>query len=76
MRDLQLGARARPLCAFLAVCVLIWEWTKSRVVFTQFQHVSSNNVDQFKDTSHEVIVWPSEYASGKMIYPYAEAKKQ
>ena len=52
------------------------EWTKSRVVFTQFQHVSSNNVDQFKDTSHEVIVWPSEYASGKMIYPYAEAKKQ
>ena len=23
MRDLQLGARARPLCAFLAVCVLI-----------------------------------------------------
>jgi branched-chain amino acid transport system substrate-binding protein len=52
------------------------EWTKSRVVFTQFQHVGSNNVDQFKDTSHEVIVWPSEYASGKMIYPYAEAKKQ
>ncbi|HEY7242883.1 MAG TPA: amino acid ABC transporter substrate-binding protein [Xanthobacteraceae bacterium] len=51
------------------------EWTKSRVVFTQFQHVSSNNVDQFKDTAHEVIVWPSEYASGKMIYPYAEAKK-
>jgi len=51
------------------------EWTKSRVVFTQFQHVSSSNVDQFKDTSHEVIVWPSEYASGKMIYPYAEAKK-
>ncbi len=51
------------------------EWTKSRVVFTQFQHVGGSNVDQFKDTSHEVIVWPSEYASGKMIYPYAEAKK-
>ena len=51
------------------------EWAKSRVVFTQFQHVTGNTLDQFKDTTHEVIVWPKEYASGKMIYPYAEAKK-
>jgi branched-chain amino acid transport system substrate-binding protein len=51
------------------------EWTKSRVVFTQFQHVSANSLDQFKDTSHEVIVWPDQYKSANMIYPYAEAKK-
>jgi branched-chain amino acid transport system substrate-binding protein len=51
------------------------EWTKSRVVFTQFQHVTGHGLDQFKDTSHEVIVWPSEYKAGEMIYPYAEAKK-
>jgi branched-chain amino acid transport system substrate-binding protein len=51
------------------------EWTKSRVVFTQFQHVTANSLDQFKDTSHEVIVWPDQYKSANMIYPYAEAKK-
>ena len=51
------------------------EWTKSRVVFTQFQHVTANSIDQFKDTSHEVIVWPDQYKSTNMIYPYAEAKK-
>ncbi len=51
------------------------EWTKSRVVFTQFQHVTGNSMDQFKDTSHEVIVWPDQYKSDTMIYPYAEAKK-
>jgi branched-chain amino acid transport system substrate-binding protein len=51
------------------------EWTKSRVVFTQFQHVTANSIDQFKDTSHEVIVWPDQYKSGNLIYPYAEAKK-
>lgn len=51
------------------------EWTKSRVVFTQFQHVTGNTLDQFKDTTHEVIVWPKEYKSGDMIYPYAEARK-
>jgi len=51
------------------------EWAKSRVFFTQFQHVTGNSIDQFRDTSHEVIVWPDEYKSGAMIYPYAEAKK-
>ena len=51
------------------------EWTKSRVVFTQFQHVKDNSVDQFKDTTHEVIVWPDQYKAGTMIYPYADAKK-
>jgi branched-chain amino acid transport system substrate-binding protein len=52
------------------------EWTKSRVVFTQFQNVTDNSVDQFKDTTHEVIVWPEQYKSGNMIYPYAAARKQ
>jgi branched-chain amino acid transport system substrate-binding protein len=51
------------------------EWAKSRVFFTQFQHVTGNSMDQFKDTTHEVIVWPKDYKTGDMIYPYAEAKK-
>jgi branched-chain amino acid transport system substrate-binding protein len=51
------------------------EWVKSRVFFTQFQHVTGNSIDQFKDMPHEVVVWPKEYKSGDMIYPYADAKK-
>jgi len=51
------------------------EWAKSRVFFTQFQHVTGNSLDQFKDTTHEVVVWPDEYKTGDMIYPYADAKK-
>ena len=50
------------------------EWAKSRVVFTQFQNVTGNTLDQFKDTTHEVVIWPTEYKSGDMIYPYAKAK--
>jgi branched-chain amino acid transport system substrate-binding protein len=52
------------------------EWAKSRVFFTQFQHVTANSMDQFRDTTHEVIVWPNEYKTGNVIYPYADAKKQ
>src|SRR5580692_10627772 len=51
------------------------EWAKSRVVFTQFQHVTGNTLDQFKDTTREVVIWPPEYKSGELVYPYAEAKK-
>ena len=50
------------------------EWEKSRVVFTQFQNVTGNALDQFKDTTHEVVIWPNEYKSGDMIYPYSKAK--
>jgi branched-chain amino acid transport system substrate-binding protein len=51
------------------------EWAKSRVFFTQFQHVAPNDLGQFKDSSHEIVVWPKEYKTGDMIYPYADAKK-
>ncbi|HEX4411822.1 MAG TPA: amino acid ABC transporter substrate-binding protein [Xanthobacteraceae bacterium] len=51
------------------------EWSEARTFFTQFQHVTSNAMDQFKDSTHEVIVWPDKYKTGSMVYPYAEAKK-
>jgi branched-chain amino acid transport system substrate-binding protein len=52
------------------------EWTKSRIVFTQFQNITGNDLGQFKDMSKEVILWPAEYKTGTMIYPYGEAKKK
>jgi branched-chain amino acid transport system substrate-binding protein len=52
------------------------EWAKSRMVFSQFQNVTGNDLDQFRDTSKQVIIWPAEYKSGTMIYPYADAKKK
>jgi branched-chain amino acid transport system substrate-binding protein len=51
------------------------EWAKARVFFTQFQHVTGNSLDNFRDTTHEVVVWPNEYKTGDMIYPYGDAKK-
>ena len=51
------------------------EWAESRMLFTQFRDVAANNVEQFKDLSHQVIVWPEKYSTGKMVYPYADAKR-
>jgi branched-chain amino acid transport system substrate-binding protein len=52
------------------------EWAKPRTVFTQFQNVIGNDVDQFRDTSKQVILWPAEYKTGNIVYPYADAKKK
>jgi branched-chain amino acid transport system substrate-binding protein len=52
------------------------EWTKSRQFFTQFQGVSGNDLGQFRDTTHQVIVWPAEFKTGSIIYPYQDAKRK
>jgi branched-chain amino acid transport system substrate-binding protein len=52
------------------------EWAKSRQLFTQFQSVTPNDLEQFRAGSKQVILWPSEYKTGNMIYPYSEARKQ
>ena len=51
------------------------EWAKARVLVSQFQHVEDHNVAEFKDFSRQVVVYPPEYKSGDLIYPYTDARK-
>jgi branched-chain amino acid transport system substrate-binding protein len=50
------------------------EWAESRVLEVQFQHVKGNDLAQFKDLSTQVVIMPSKYKSGDVIYPYEMAK--
>jgi branched-chain amino acid transport system substrate-binding protein len=50
------------------------EWAESRVLEVQFQHIKGNDLAQFKDLSTQVVVMPSKYKSGDVIYPYEMAK--
>jgi branched-chain amino acid transport system substrate-binding protein len=50
------------------------EWAESRVLQVQFQNVKGNDVAQFKDISTQVVVSPPQYESGKVIYPYENAR--
>jgi branched-chain amino acid transport system substrate-binding protein len=51
------------------------EWQKPRQLFTQFQSIKPNDVDQFRDGSHEPVLWPAAMASGKLVYPFSAARK-
>jgi branched-chain amino acid transport system substrate-binding protein len=52
------------------------DWTQPRTVFTQFQNVTPNDMEQFSKVDHQVILWPDKYKTGKIIYPYADAIKK
>ena len=52
------------------------EWTQARQVWTQFQNVQPSNLDQFRDGKVQPILWPNDYKTGNIIYPYGEARKK
>jgi branched-chain amino acid transport system substrate-binding protein len=50
------------------------EWAEPQVLAVQFQGISGNSVDQFRDPKTEVILWPTKYKTGNIIYPYDPKK--
>jgi branched-chain amino acid transport system substrate-binding protein len=51
------------------------EWTEGRTVYTQFQNVAPNDVEQFATDKVQPVLWPPQYKTGNMIYPYVAARK-
>jgi branched-chain amino acid transport system substrate-binding protein len=51
------------------------EWATSRVLQVQFQGIESGDLAQFHKPGKRVVVWPEEYKSGNVIYPYEKALK-
>jgi len=51
------------------------EWATSRVLQVQFQGIETTDIAQFHKPGKRVVVWPEQYKSGKLIYPYSSAMK-
>ncbi len=51
------------------------EWEKSRVLFVQYQGIDGSGVEQFKQPGKQVIVYPPQFVSGKLQYPYVAVTK-
>ena len=46
------------------------EWDQSRMLMVQFQGITGNDLEQFKDPKHTVILDPPALKSGNVIYPF------
>ncbi|HXQ52774.1 MAG TPA: amino acid ABC transporter substrate-binding protein [Stellaceae bacterium] len=51
------------------------EWAVPRMLQVQFQHIKSNDVEQFRDPKNTPILEPSSLEDGTVVYPYADALK-
>jgi branched-chain amino acid transport system substrate-binding protein len=49
------------------------EWEKSRILTIQFQGIESRDIGQFRTPGKQVILYPPEFKSGQLIYPFAAA---
>jgi len=51
------------------------ERAKPRMVQAQFRNIQDNNVDQFKNTGKQVVLWPESDKQGDFIFPFDKARK-
>lgn len=49
------------------------EWQQERNLYVQYQGVKGNDVEQFKKPGVEVILYPDQYKSGKLLTPFPAA---
>ena len=48
------------------------EWSRARVLQIQFQGIEGSGIQQFRNGSRQIIVSPPQFASGRLVFPYAE----
>ena len=69
------ATRSRPWSANIASARTA-SGAKRAGCLTQFQNIEPNNLDQFKSGDKQPILWPPEYKTGEMIYPYEKREKE
>jgi branched-chain amino acid transport system substrate-binding protein len=51
------------------------EWASGRTLMVQYQKIQGTGIEQFRGPGKKVVLWPDEFKSGTIIYPYASALK-
>ena len=50
------------------------EWAKTRALMVQYQNIETKEVDQFFGPGKRIVLYPEEWKSGDIKFPYAAAK--
>jgi branched-chain amino acid transport system substrate-binding protein len=50
------------------------EWANARVVQAQFRGVTDKNMDQFRQATKQVVIYPQQYKTGDIIAPFEKAR--
>ncbi len=50
------------------------EWAKTRTLMVQYQGIKDNKLETFAKQGTRVVLYPKDWVSGKLRYPYTEAR--
>ena len=51
------------------------EWAEGRPLYVQYRGIQGNDLEQWKKSGHAVVLWPAQWKSGELLYPYDEHRK-
>ena len=51
------------------------EWAEGRILQVQYQGINGNDIDQFTRPGRQVILFPPQYKSGRLQYPFSDIKR-
>ena len=51
------------------------EWAEERMMVVQFRNIKGNTIGDISDLSTQAILYPPQYKSGDLIYPYEKARQ-
>ena len=51
------------------------EWSTPRMLVTQWQNLTGNDLAQLTDPAKWVVVWPSQHKTGEVIYPFSAGRR-
>ncbi|MDB5803284.1 MAG: branched-chain amino acid transporter substrate-binding protein [Betaproteobacteria bacterium] len=51
------------------------EWTQGRLLYVQYNGITSNSVDEWRKPGRMTVLSPKDYSNGKLREPYQEASK-
>ena len=54
---------------------VLGEWAEERPLTVQFQNIKGNSLEEVRDIAISAILYPPQFKSGDVIYPYENALK-
>jgi branched-chain amino acid transport system substrate-binding protein len=51
------------------------EWAAPRILTIQYRDLKGSDLKQFTEPGHQVILYPPEFKTGTLVYPFSEASR-
>jgi branched-chain amino acid transport system substrate-binding protein len=51
------------------------EWAEGRPLYVQYRGIKTGALDEWKKPGHAVVLYPAQWKSGELLYPYDQNRK-